>query len=327
MDKLNIKTVKLSLENDCHLFALSYGYIIAISKSIGNRSLYLYKMKNDNYILIKQYKLIYAFYIMPPIIKELKNKTILIAVKDYVLFLKIKNDEIYSSCCLDRFMDNEFLGYIVDVIEIENENIIIENITGNIYVAIKNKIILNEELNQINDEDGKLFLNFDSKEYVYKYKIPNNCIGRDIHPIIYSKKNIVFFDKYKIDFTSDKFEKIKTNEINIINVWVQKLGNTLNNKFEFKDFVFGLNEKKLIIINKEYEEIIAIIELAKDIRELIHIENNIYLFSLDEKVNKIYLVDFSNLDYKIIESKQYNFKYIVKNENENKIFLIDIQEN
>ena len=101
----------------------------------------------------------------------------------------------------------------------------------------------------------------------------------------------------------------------------------LNNKFEFKDFVFGLNEKKLIIINKKYEEIIAIIELAKNIRELIHIENNIYLFSLDEKDNKVYLVDFSNFDFKIIESKQYNFKYIVKNENENKIFLIDIEEN
>ena len=136
MDKLNIKTVKLSLENDCHLFALSYRYIIAISKSYEDKGLYLYKMKNDNYILIKQYKLIYVFYMMPPIIKELKNKTILIAAKDYVLFLKIKNDEIYSSCCLGRFMDNEDLDFIVDVIEIENENIIIENLRGNIYVAI-----------------------------------------------------------------------------------------------------------------------------------------------------------------------------------------------
>ena len=85
------------------------------------------------------------FIMMPPIIKELKNKTILIAAKDYVLFLKIKNDEIYSSCCLGRFMDNEDLDFIVDVIEIENGNIIIENLRGNIYVAIKNKIILNKK--------------------------------------------------------------------------------------------------------------------------------------------------------------------------------------
>jgi len=261
---------------------------------------------------------------IPPVFTELKNKTLLIAVENYVLFLKIKNDKIYNSCCLDRFLETEMQGVIIDAMEIENQNIILENLHGDIFVAVKNKNISEEELNKEYDEEDKLFLNFDYGEYELKYKINHNDknIGRDIHPFIYSKNNTIFCDNFKIDFSSDKFEKIKTNKINIMNGWTKKLSDLLNNKFEFKDFVLGLNEEKeLVAISKKYEEVISIIKLENQIGELIHIENNIYLCSF-ENDKKIYLVDLS--DFRIIDSKEYNFKYIVKNENENKILLIDI---
>ena len=321
--KLNVKTVELPQNIIYSFYDLSYGYFIAFTKydDYIDRYLYLFKIQNNNFTQIKKYKFFRWF--SPIIFLELKNKTILFAGRNFVSFWKIQNDDIYNSCYITRDHEKETTAEIIDAIELENENIVIQNIFGDIYLLVKNKNTSNKKLRSDYNSDFDIELNHDSREYEYYKKMPSEK-RYSRNPIIYSKKNTVFFRTFKVDFSLDKLEKINTNIIEISDKFFNR-----NNRFEFKEFFALVNGCEISILDKKYYEIIVKIELNNSLENLIHIDKNLYICNFYNKQgknynDKIFLVDFNNYDFKIINSKEYNYRFLAKYENQ--IFLFNSVE-
>ena len=315
ISKLNIKSFKLPSDIG-YLMTLSYGYSIGISfyEHEKYRYIYLFKIEKDNFIQTQ--KLEYYGY-SPLSYIELKNKTLLTVGRNSLYFYKIINDKIWRTTCLNCDKNNDSLAEVLQVIEIENGKIILENILGDIYVVekIKNYKEINLSDLPIIDE----YISNDNPEYEFTYKIP--CEQRfKMTPIAYAQKNTVFFNNFKIDFSNEKYEKIKIQENQ-----VNKNKFIINYRFEFDNFILLLLEKsQYAIIDKKYYEIIIRIELDI-INEIIYVGNNKYLFTYKDKdKNKIFLLDLTEYNSKIIDSKEFNYNF--KRESKDKVFITKYQD-
>ena len=248
---------------------------------------------------------------------ELKNKTLLTIGRNLLCFYKIINDKLLRTTCLIRDKNNDPLAEVLQVIEIENGKIILENILGDIYVVEKIKNYKEINLSNISIEYG--YINNDNPEYEFTHKIPNEQ-RRKMTPIAYAQKNTVFFNDFKIDFSNEKYEKIKITENQ-----VNKNKFIIRYRFEFDNFILLLLEKsQYAIIDKKYYEIINRIELDI-INEIIYVGNNKYLFTYKTKdKNKIFLLDLTDFDFKIIDSKEFNFNF--KREYYDEVFITKYQD-
>jgi len=323
--KLNIKTVKLP-PYITKLFTLSSGYTIGIYSKYENKTIedyiYLYKIKNRDFIELQ--KFVYFGY-NPIIGLELQNNTLLTAGRNSVQFFKIKNDKLYRTAYLSRDHNGDSLAEIIQAIQTENGKIILQNILADIYVLEKNENYIDKESYNVTDgyitEDSQNDLNIEYK-FVYKFL---DTKRRKINPIGYSYGNIVVFNNFKVDVSDDKYEKININSINITkNIFC------LNYKFNFKDFILlKLDGEKdgsiYAIIDKKYYEIVRIIKVESDINEMIHIGENKYLFTFSEIKNKIFLADLTNYDFKIIDSKLFDYKF-TREYDEDKLFIIKYED-
>ena len=136
--------------------------------------------------------------------------------------------------CLIRDKNKDPLAEVLQVIEIENGKIILENILGDIYVVEKIKNYKEINLSNISIEYG--YINNDNSEYEFTHKIPNEQ-RRKMTPIAYAQKNTVFFNDFKIDFSNEKYEKIKITENQ-----VNKNTFIIRYRFEFDNFILLLLE-------------------------------------------------------------------------------------
>ena len=219
------------------------------------------------------------------------------------MFYKIKDDKLYRTSFLCRDHNKDSLAEILEAIQIENGKIILQNILGDIYVLNKNKNYIEKEVHKVTHG---YIADDENDEYQFVYKFPNTQRWK-MNPIGYSKGNIVFFNNFKVDFSNDKYEKITINEINIT-----KNKFCLNYRFDFDDFILlklesEQNESIYGIIDKRYYEIVSKIKFESDINEIIHINENKYLCNFAKDKNKIYLIDLTNYDAKIIDSKSYDY--------------------
>lgn len=294
ISKLNIKTIKLPSDID-KLITLSFGYSIGISDS--EEYIYLFKIQNDDFIQIQKS----IYYGWSPIAYiELRNKTLLTAGRNSIYFYKIKNDKLLITDIITNDNNGDSFAELLEVIELENGKIILQNILGDIYVVqkLKNYKECNPEI-----EYGYIINNNPEYECIHKIPYEKRWI---MTPIIYAKENTVFFNNFKIDFSNEKYEKIKINEIK-----VTKNKFNFNYRFEFKDFILlQLEDLKYAIIDKKYYEIIVKISL-KEIKQIIEIDENQYLctFRGDENKKKIFLIDLTKFLPKIIDSKEYNYNF------------------
>ena len=315
ISKLNIKSIKLPSDIG-YLMTLSYGYSIGISfyETGKYRYIYLFKIEKDNFIQIQKYK----YYGYDPLSYiELKNKTLLTVGRNSLYFYKIINDKLWRTTCLNRDKNNDPLAEVLQVIEIENGKNIFENILGDIYVVEKIKNYKETNISDLSILDG--YISNDNPEYEFTYKIP--CEQRwKMTPIAYAQKNTVFFNDFKIDFSNEKYEKIKINENQ-----VNKNKFITRYRFEFNNFILLLLENSVYaIIDKKYYEIITKIELDI-INEIIYVGNNKYLFTYENKdKNKIFLLDLTDFDFKIIDSKAFNYNF--KREYQDKVFITKYQD-
>ena len=316
ISKLNIKSIKLPSDIG-YLMTLSYGYSIGISfyETGKDRYIYLFKIEKDNFIQIQ--KLEYYGY-NPLSYIELKNKTLLTVGRNSLYFYKIINDKLWRTTCLNRDKNNDPLAEVLQVIEIENGKIILENILGDIYVVEKIKNYKEINISDLSILDG--YISNDNPEYEFTYKIP--CEQRwKMTPIAYAQKNTVFFNDFKIDFSNEKYEKVKINENQ-----VNKNKFITRYRFEFNNFILLLLEKSVYaIIDKKYYEIITKIELDI-INEIIYVGNNKYLFTYEKKdKNKIFLLDLTDFDFKIIDSKAFNYNF-KRDYYQDKVFITKYQD-
>ena len=316
ISKLNIKSIKLPSDIG-YLMTLSYGYSIGISfyETGKYRYIYLFKIEKDNFIQIQKYK--YYGYV-PLSYIELKNKTLLTVGRNSLYFYKIINDKLWRTTCLNRDKNNDYLAEVLQVIEIENGKIILENILGDIYVVEKIKNYKEINISDLSILDG--YISNDNPEYEFTYKIPYEQRWK-MTPIAYAQKNTVFFNDFKIDFSNEKYEKVKINENQ-----VNKNRFIIRYRFKFNNFILLLLENSVYaIIDKKYYEIITKIELDI-INEIIYVGNNKYLFTYKDKdKNKIFLLDLTDFDFKIIDSKAFNYNF-KRDYYQDKVFITKYQD-
>lgn len=107
-----------------------------------------------------------------------------------------------------------------------------QNILGDIYVVQKLKNY--KECNSTIEEE--CIIN-DNPEYEFINKIPseNRWI---MSPIAYAKENTVIFNNFKIDFSNEKYEKIKINENKVT-----------KNKFNFNYRFYYFTIRKFTLCN------------------------------------------------------------------------------
>ena len=319
--KLNIKEFQLG--NHVYLvFITSNGYIICIESFCSkdytkiNYFIILYKIIDNNIIFIERVEL---FGWNPILIYELKNKSLLFTGRNHFSIYKIKDDKIFMSS-----YHGFSKGEIYQVKELENKRIILVNYCGEIFVA---------------KELGKRLINYkqDENPIYVKYEIQETILNeeKEIHPILFTKGNIAFFNDFKIDFSSDKYQKTNINKI-----YEYKFGRKayFGIFYESDKLVFALNSIKekayfnnkvnfpydktigyeLLIINKEYLEVVQKIELESVLTNLMLVEGNIFLYIMKDK---IVMADFSDSIFKVIdsnniESKKFNLFYIGKYSNQ-----------
>ena len=228
---------------------------------------------------------------------------------------KIENDNLYRTTYLSRDHNNDSLAEIIEGIEIENGKIILQNILGDIYILDKNEKYKEKEIKKFCDN---YYIDYED-EYKFIYKIPYEKRWKRTS-IINSKGNIVIFDGFKIDFSNEKYEKIKNNEMNVTkNIFGEKY------RFEFKNFILLKIESKqegsiYALVDKISNQIIYKIELKSDIIEIIHIDRNNYLCTFSENKNKIFLINLSINNFIILDSKEYNYNF-TSDWDEHKLFI------
>ena len=318
ISKLNINTVKLP-SHIMQIFNISSGYAIGFYSNYEEDHkhegyIYLYKIKDDDFINLQKFEYIGGWH--PIIGLVLQNNTLLTAGRNSVMFYKIKDDKLYRTSFLCRDHNKDSLAEILEAIQIENGKIILQNILGDIYVLNKNKNYIEKEVHKVTHG---YIADDENDEYQFVYKFPNTQRWK-INPIGYTKGNIVFFNNFKVNFSNDKYEKITINEINITKNKV-----CLNYRFDFDDFILlklesEQNESIYGIIDKRYYEIVSKIIFESDINEIIHINENKYLCNFTKDKSKIYLIDLTNYDAKIIDSKSYDYN-INRAYNKDKIFI------
>ena len=329
ISKLNIKDFQL--QNNIYLiFITSTGYIICIQgfcskdyRTIDD-CIILYKITDNNIIFIQKIDL---FGYSPILLYELKNKSVLFTGRNHLALYKIKDDKIYMS----SYHGDYKLGEIYQLKELENENIIFVNYKGDIYVAKK----INNQL--VGYYEGGIPI-------YNEIEIQDSILNEEIYPILFSQGNIVFFNCFKIDFSLEKYQKSNLKKIYEYNLGREayfgviyesdKLVFALNSIIEKKYFKNNINcpynrtlGYELLIINKEYLEVIEKIELETRIGNLINIDNNIFLYSMKDKY---FIREFSDSGFNIIESKNIeNFSstdiFFIKKYH-NKIFFLYINE-
>lgn len=202
----NTKEIKIPSGNR-KLISLSDGYFIVKL----NYDLKLYKLISGN---LKEIDEMRVECLSTIVIKELKNKTIVLAGRGHTFFYKIKNDKIIRTIGNNFDNNQEYFAEIVNIKELENEQLIALDILGNIFIMEKiedfTQVKLYEDSGDYKNQSmvGKIeyfcaFIIFYVKRYI-----------RNI--LLYSKGNIVFFKEgkkkenlliFSIEYNGKTYEK------------------------------------------------------------------------------------------------------------------------